>query len=148
MLLQHPARRLAHFLGGNILAIHFGDNALARRTRQVAAQIARDKRDHHGRANQQQQAAEHNFLERSFSLQKSNHLLVTPEVCSRINNYKLRNRAQRLRPSPVSIELARSLPKNHLLKRINRRVIHLVPGPRSMERHLYARPAMARKGAT
>ncbi|MFZ0948394.1 MAG: hypothetical protein WAN19_09675, partial [Candidatus Sulfotelmatobacter sp.] len=48
--------------------------------------------------NEQQQAAEHNFLERSFSLQKSNHLLVTPEVCSRINNYKLRNRVQRRAP--------------------------------------------------
>src|SRR6202023_3318725 len=79
LLLQHPACGLAHFLGGNVLAIHFRHNALAGRTRQVTAQIARDKSNHHGSANQQQKPAEHNFLEWSFSLQKSNHL-VTPEV--------------------------------------------------------------------
>ena len=79
LLFRHLSRRIANLLYGNILATHLGDNSLARRAHQVVAQTARDQGDRHGGANQQQQPAKHNFLERSFSLQKSNHVLITPE---------------------------------------------------------------------
>src|SRR5205807_6033915 len=80
LLLRHLARRLAHLLGGNVASIHFGDHSLARSPEQIIAKIAWNKSDHHGRANEQQQTAQHNFLERTLSLQKSNHLLTAPSV--------------------------------------------------------------------
>ena len=84
LLFRHLSRCLAHLLHGNVLTTHLGNDSLAGRARQVGAQPARDQRDRHGPANQQQQPAKHNFLDRSLSLQKSNHFLIAPEVCRRI----------------------------------------------------------------
>src|SRR5579863_9793753 len=115
LLLRHLARRLLHLLNGDIFTAHFGYDALARRTRQFAAQSAWNKCNYHRGANQQQQPAEHNFLDRSFSLQESNHLLITPEFRCGTSNYK-----------PVELCRTAGPPANELLKRINRRVIPLI----------------------
>jgi hypothetical protein len=80
LLLQHLSRGIANFLCRHVVATNLGDNPRPRLTRQLAAETAGNKSDHHGGANQQQQAAKHNLLDRSFSLQESNHLLDTPEV--------------------------------------------------------------------
>ena len=80
LLAQHLPGLALHFKRRDGFAGHVGHDALSRAAQADAgADAARNQRDHHGRANNQQHAAENNFLGRPRGLQKSNHVLLTPE---------------------------------------------------------------------
>ena len=80
LLAQHLPGLALHLERGHRLARHFGHDALPGPAQADAvADAARDQCDRHGGANNGQQAAENNFLDRARGLQKSNHFLVTPE---------------------------------------------------------------------
>jgi hypothetical protein len=67
LLLRHLACGVAHFLRGDVFAINFGNDALPRSAPKIGPH-AGDQGYGHGPANQQQQCAQDNLLERSFGL--------------------------------------------------------------------------------
>jgi hypothetical protein len=80
LLAQHLPGLALHLERGHRFAGHFGHYALSRSSQADAvANAARDQCDGHGGANNGQQAAQNNFLDRARGLQKSNHFCVTPE---------------------------------------------------------------------
>src|SRR6266481_3861566 len=133
LLLCESAGTLLNFDGGDVLAVHLGDNSPCRLAHQVGAQPAGNQRNHHGTVENKQDSAQNDLLDRTWGLQKSNHWLVTPEFWGRIVDYKLTGSFHSMgsvggtKSGNSSKHIAarqqagaRNPPKKHVLKRINK----------------------------
>jgi hypothetical protein len=80
-LAQHYIGLAQNFLSCDVLPAYAGYNAgrgLARS--ETGTQAAWYQGNHHGAAKDQENTAEHDLLDRARGLQKTDHLLVTPEI--------------------------------------------------------------------
>ena len=80
LLTQHVLGHPHDILAGHVLTVYRGHNARGGSTAQHRTASGRDQVNQHRGADQQKQPSEHNFLNRARGLQKSNHVLVTPEI--------------------------------------------------------------------
>ena len=102
ILLRHLARGRAHLVGGDVTAIHLGHDALAGRAagEDVPTQTAGDQRNHHRRADDQEQPAQNILRGLPGLLQETNHFLITPECRG---EFLIINQPGLLRPEVILI---------------------------------------------